>query len=171
MVELTDEGRLADIDTFTVVVRSFDGPAIVAGLEQRPSVEAPDPLDAFREDVIAPSTGFAASAGQPMLAQRLYAAIEGIEGDQRSAIHLFNPAEDSFVTATIDVVSDGASRSIEVEIGRQRTTTIPLSDIALGRTTIGVEASGPIVGAREITGLSSRSWSTMTPEVTRNFFG
>ena len=61
------------------------------------------------------------------------------------------------------MITDGASREIPFEVGSQRTSRIPLAEIATGRYSLRLDASGPIVATREITGLSSRSWAPMLP--------
>ena len=156
--------RLDGIASFTAVVRSLDGPLIIAGFEQRPAVVEPDPVaEAVELEVDAPTTGFAAATGQPILSTSLFTTVDVAEGDERSAIHVFNPAEDTFVRVTATVIVDGASREVPIEVGPQRTTRIALADIATGRYALRLDASGPIVATREITGLSSRSWAPMLP--------
>ncbi|MGI9608211.1 MAG: DUF5719 family protein [Acidimicrobiales bacterium] len=162
-VVLVDEGRLAGIESFTLVVRSFDGPRLVAGMEQRPSVELPDPLDAFLDAVEAPSTGFAASPGQAVASNQVFTTVDLAEDDTRSALHVHNPAVDSFVTIEAQIALDGASRDLRFEIGPQRTLRIPLGELATGVYSVRLTASAPVVAAREITGLSSRSWSPLLP--------
>jgi len=164
VIELIASGRLAGISSFSVVVRSLDGPRIVAGLEQRPTVVEPDPIaEAVELDVDAPSTGLASSAGQPVESTTTFTTVDVVEDDERSALHVFNPAEDTFVQVTATIFVDGASREVEIEVGPQRTTRIPLAEIATGRYALRLDATGPIVATREITGLSSRSWAPMTP--------
>ncbi len=163
IVDLLDEGRLAGIDAFTLVVRSFDGPRIVAGMEQRPTVAEPDPLDAFVDPVEAPTTGFAASAGQAVASTELFTTIDLAEDDTRSALHIYNPAPDSFVTIEAVIATGGASRAVDLEVGPLRTLRVALRDIATGTYALQLRASAPIVAAREITGLSSRSWSPLLP--------
>ena len=165
-IDLTDSGRLAGISSFSVVVRSLDGPRIIAGLEQRPAVIEPDPVAAVVElEVDAPSTGFASSLGQPIASTTTFTTIDVADDDERSAVHIFNPAEDTFVQVTATVFVDGASREVPLEVGPERTARIPLTDLAAGRYALRLEASGPIVATREITGLSSRSWAPMVPGV------
>ena len=164
VIPLVASGRLDGIPSFSVVVRSLDGPRIIAGLEQRPTVVELDPVAAAVElDIDAPSTGFASSAGQPVESTTVFTTVDVVEGDERSAIHVFNPAEDTFVRVIATVFIDGASREIPIEVGPQRTARLPLADIASGRFILRLEASGPIVATREITGLSSRSWAPMLP--------
>ncbi len=164
VIPLVSSGRLAGISSFSIVVRSLDGPLIVAGLEQRPTVVELDPVaEAVELDVDAPSTGFASSAGQPVESTTVFTTVDVAEGDERSAIHVFNPAEDTFVRVTATVFVDGASREIPIEVGPQRTARVPLADIATGRFALRLDATGPIVATREITGLSSRSWAPMLP--------
>jgi hypothetical protein len=164
VVELLSAGRLAGISSFSLVARSLDGPRIIAGMEQRPAVAEPDPLSALVElEVDAPSTGFAASIGQAVLATRLFTTVEIAADDERSALHVFNPADDTFVRVRTSVAIDGASRDEQFEVGPQRTTRIPLGELGTGRYSLILEASGPIVATREITGLSSRSWAPLLP--------
>lgn len=164
VVDLMGTGRLAGITSFSVVVQSLDGPLIIAGLEQRPTVVEPDPIaEAVELEVDAPSTGFASSAGQPLTSTSLFTTVDVAEGDERSAIHVFNPADDTFVQVTATVIVDGASREVPIEVGPLRTTRIPLSEIATGNYALRLDSSGPIVATREITGLSSRSWAPMLP--------
>ncbi len=163
-VDLVDEGRLADLDSFSLVVRSLDGPGLVAGLEQRPAVEEPDVLDQFLDEVEAPTTGFAASAGSPAASLRSYATIDVTEDDTRSALHVYNPAPDTFVTIEATIILDGVSRTVAIEVGPQRTRRVPLVDLGIGRYAVRLDASGPIVAAREITGLTSRQWAPLVAE-------
>ena len=163
-IDLTDSGRLAGLSSFSVVVRSLDGPRIVAGLEQRPAVVEPDPVaEAVELEVDAPSTGFASSLGQAIASTSTFTTVDVAEDDERSALHILNPAEDTFVRITATVFVDGASRDISIEVGPRRTARIPLIELATGRYGLRLESSGPIVAAREITGLSSRSWAPMVP--------
>lgn len=156
--------RLDGIASFTTVVRSLDGPLIIAGFEQRPAVVEPDPVaEAVELEVDAPSTGFAAAAGQPVLSTSVFTTVDVAEGDERSAIHIFNPADDTFARITGTVVVDGASREVPIEVGPQRTARVVLAEIATGRYSLRLDSSEPIVATREITGLSSRSWAPMLP--------
>ena len=156
--------RLDGIASFTTVVRSLDGPLIIAGFEQRPAVVEPDPVaEAVELEVDAPSTGFAAAAGQPVLSTSVFTTVDVAEGDERSAIHIFNPADDTFARITGTVVVDGASREVTIEVGPQRTARVVLAEIATGRYSLRLDSSEPIVATREITGLSSRSWAPMLP--------
>lgn len=163
VVPIADEGRLAGIDSFTLVVRSFDGPRIVAGMEQRPNVGESDALTELIDDNEAPRTGFASSPGQARTSTELFTSLNVAEDDSRSALHLFNPAEDTIVTVEATIIAQGATRTVELEVGQQRTLRVPLIDLATGEFTLRLRASGPVVGAREITGLSSRSWSPLLP--------
>ena len=156
--------RLDGIASFTTVVRSLDGPLIIAGFEQRPAVVEPDPVaEAVELEVDAPSTGFAAAAGQPVLSTSVFTTVDVAEGDERSAIHIFNPADDTFARITGTVVVDGASREVTIEVGPQRTARVVLAEIATSRYSLRLDSSEPIVATREITGLSSRSWAPMLP--------
>ena len=94
-----------------------------------------------------------------------YTTVDVFEGDDRSALHIFNPATDTFVRVLAIVSVDGASRELEFEVGPERTARIPLTDIATGRFALTLESTGPIVATREITGLSSRSWAPLVPGV------
>lgn len=166
VVDLVSAGRLAGISSFSVVVRSLDGPRIIAGMEQRPEIEEPDPLAAIVEiEVDAPSTGFASSVGQPVAASRVFTTVDISADDDRSALHVFNPTDDTFVTIRTTISVDGASREEQLEVGPQRTIRIPLTELGTGRYALELEASGPIVATREITGLSSRSWAPLLPAV------
>ena len=162
IVPILSEGRLVDIDSFTLVVRSFDGPRIVAGMEQRPEVDE-SALAEIIDDVEAPRTGFAASPGQARASTELFTSVSINADDSRSALHLFNPAEDNIVLVEATVISDGASRTTEFEVGSQRTTRIPITDLGSGEFTVHLRSTGPIYGSREITGLSSRSWAPLLP--------
>ncbi len=163
VVELESAGRLAEISSFSIQARALDGALIIAGVEQRPAIDEPDPLEGLVEEIEidAPSTGFASSIGQAIPAERLFTTVDIPEGDERSALHLYNPADDTFVNVVARIAVDGASRDIELEIGPQRTTRVPLADLATGRYSLELEASSPIVATREITGLSSRSWAPL----------
>lgn len=167
VVELTEAGRLDGISSFSVIARSLDGPRIVAGLEQRPSVEEPDPLTALapETEVDAPSTGFASSVGQAVAAESLFTIVDVPPDDDRSAMHIFNPADDTFVRLAVTISLDGSSKDLRFEVGPQRTIRVPLADLNTGQYAIEIEATGPVVGTREITGLSSRTWSPLLPGV------
>lgn len=166
LVDLSEAGRLSGISLFSVVARSLDGPRIVAGMEQRPEVEEPDPLDAIIEvEVDVPSTGFASSVGEAVAASSVYTIIDISPEDDRSALHVFNPALDSFVTMKATISTEGASRDISLEVGPQRTLRLPLAELGTGQYVLEIEASGPVVATREITGLSSRSWAPLLPGI------
>jgi len=166
IVDLEGAGRLSGLSFFTLVVRSLDGPLIVAGMEQRPDVDESDPLDVVLEaDAVVPSTGFASSVGQAVAARSLFTVVDVPDDDERSALHVFNPAPDTFVTMTVTISVDGASRDLRLEVGPKRTLRVPLAELNTGQYVIEIEASGPIIGSREITGLSSRSWAPMLPAV------
>ncbi len=167
VVDLSSAGRLSGISSFTLVARSLDGPLIVAGMEQRPAVDEPDPLDAIVEAEVIdlPSTGFASSVGQAVAARSLFTVVDVSDDDERSALHIFNPAQDTFVTMKATVSVDGASRDLRLEVGPQRTLRVPLAELGTGQYVIEIEASGPVIAAREITGLSSRSWAPLLPAV------
>lgn len=164
IVDLESTGRLSEISSFSLIARSLDDQLIVVGVEQRPAVAEPDPIAELVElEVDAPSTGFAASAGQAMPANRLYATADITADDDRSALHIFNPSADSIVTGQVTISIDGASRDVPFEVGPERTIRIPFAEIATGRYSIVIDGSGPIVATREITGLSSRSWAPLLP--------
>lgn len=165
VVQLESAGRLAEISSFSLVARGLDGAVIMAGVEQRPAVAEPDPLAEIVEDieVDAPSTGFASSIGQATPSRRLFTTVDISEDDERSALHIFNPASDTFVPVTARISLDGASRDVELEVGPERTLRIPLTELATGRYTLELIATNPIVATREITGLSSRSWAPLLP--------
>lgn len=163
-IDLLDAGRLSGISSFSLVVRSLDGPLIVAGLEQRPMTVEPDPIaEAVQLDIDAPTTGFASSIGQPISSRTTFTTIDVVEDDERSALHIFNPSLDSFVQITATVFIEGASRDIPIEVGPGRTARVPLTDLATGRYGLRLNSSAPIIATREITGLSSRSWAPMLP--------
>ena len=165
VVELVAEGRLAGVSSFSLVARSNDGSGVVVGMQQRPAIEEPDPENEVivTEEVDVPNTGFAASLGQPVGSSVLFTTVDIAEDDQRSALHVFNPAADTFVTVTATVAVDGASREVDLEVGPLRTTRIPLAELGTGRYSLMLDASGPVVATREITGLSSRSWAPLLP--------
>ena len=164
VIELVSSGRLADISSFSLVVRSLDGPFIIAGMEQRPDIVEPDPLAELVElDVDAPTTGFASSIGQPLTSTTAVTTVDLVEGDERSAIHIFNPADDTFVQVEASIIADGASRAVPLEVGPLRTLRVPLAELGSGRFTLRLDASGPIVASREVTGLSARSWAPFVP--------
>ena len=165
VVDLVAEGRLAGVSSFSLVARASDGSPIVVGMEQRPEVEEPDPDNEVIAvtEVDVPNTGFAASLGQPVASDRLFTTVDIAEEDERSALHVFNPADDTFVTVLATVAIEGASREVELEVGPLRTARIPLAEVGTGRYSLTLDASGPIVATREITGLSSRSWAPLLP--------
>ena len=165
VVDLVAEGRLAGVSSFSLVARANDGSPIIAGMQQRPEAEEPDPENEVIEveEVDVPNTGFAASLGQPFASDQLFTTVDIDEDDERSALHVFNPAGDTFVTLLATVAVDGASREIELEVGPQRTIRVPLSELGTGRYSLRLDASSPIVATREITGLSSRSWAPLLP--------
>ncbi len=165
VVDLVAEGRLAGVSSFSLVARANDGSGIVVGMEQRPEVAEPD-LDnevIVVTEVDVPNTGFAASLGQPLASELVFTTVDIAQEDERSALHIFNPADDTFVTISATVAIDGASREVELEVGPQRTIRVPLAEIGTGRYSLALHASGPIVATREITGLSSRSWAPLLP--------
>ena len=160
VVDLLADGRLEGIPSFSVIVRSFDGPRLVAGLEQRP----PEPETGALAELLetdAPTTGFAGSAGQALESSLLLTAVEVTEGDETSALHLFNPSDDTFVTVEAAVLGEGASRPVSLEVGPGRTLRVPLAELAIGRSAVVIRASAPLIGARAVTGLSSRSWAPL----------
>lgn len=164
VVELAEVDRLSGIPSFSVVARSLDGPLIVAGIEQRPDVSEPDPLATIvATEVDVPSTGYASAVGEAVAARSVYTIVDISPDDDRSALHVFNPAADSFVTMKATVSAEGASRDIQLEVGPQRTVRVPLAELGTGPYVLEIEATGPIIAAREITGLSSRSWSALVP--------
>ena len=163
VVELEGVGRLDGIENFTLVVRSIDGPRLVAGMEQRPALEEPDPLADLVDLPEAPTTGFAASAGQALESLELFSVVEVLEGDNRSALHLYNPAPDTFARVEATIAAGGSSRVVELEVGPTRTARIPLAELATGRYSLQLRSSTPLVAAREVTGLSSRSWAPLLP--------
>lgn len=165
IVTLLAEGRLAGISSFSLVASTADGSRFVAGMEQRPASEEEEPENQVIavDEVDVPNTGFAASLGQPLESVRLFTTVDISEDDELSALHVFNPATDTFVTATATVAVDGASREVELEIGPQRTVRVPLAELGTGRYSLRIDASGPLVATREITGLSSRSWAPLLP--------
>ncbi len=167
IVDLVSEGRLAGVSSFSLVARSSDGSGVVVGMEQRPEAEVPDPENEVIvvDEVEVPNTGFAASLGQPVASEQLFTTADISEEDELSTLHVFNPADDTFVTIDATIALDGASRSIELEVGPQRTTQILLAEMGAGRFSLTLEASSPIVATREITGLSSRSWAPLLPAV------
>lgn len=167
IVDLVAEGRLSGVSSFSLVASTADGAGVVVGLEQRPEAEEPEPENVIivEEDVDVPNTGFAASLGQPVAAEQLFTTADISEDDGRSTLHVFNPADDTFVTVVATVAIDGASREIELEVGPERTTQILLAEMGAGRFSLALDASSPVVATREITGLSSRSWAPLLPAV------
>ncbi|NNC79122.1 MAG: hypothetical protein HKN94_03120 [Acidimicrobiales bacterium] len=159
VVTLNDD-RLAGIDSFSLIVRSLDGPRIVAGLEQQPASDEPDAVEQLTEtEVAAPTTGFAASPGHPQLTRRSLMVAEVVEGDMGSILQVFNPASDSFAVIDATVFAEGASREVTLEVGPLRTLQVPLSELAVGTFILQLDASTPVVASRQTTGLSSRSWA------------
>lgn len=164
IVDLVAEGRLAGISSFSLVASTADDARFVAGMQQRPETEEARENEVIAVDEVdVPSTGFAASLGQTLESPQLFTTVDISEDDERSALHVFNPAEDTFVTALATVAVDGASREVELEVGPQRTIRIPLAELGTGRYSLRLDASGPLVATREITGLSSRSWAPLLP--------
>ena len=164
IVELESTGRLAEISSFSLVARALGGDEIIAGVEQRPAVEEPDPLEGIveQDDVDVPSTGFASSIGQPLLAHRLFTTVDIAEDDERSALHIFNPADDTIVRPVVRIAADGATRDVVLEVGPLRTLRVPLTELASGRYSLElISDASPIVASREITGLTSRSWAPL----------
>jgi len=160
IVDLRTDGRLAGIESFSLVVRSLDGPRIVAGLEQQPATEEPDAVDQLTgTEVAAPTTGFAASPGQPQVSERSLMIVDVTEGDTGSVLQVFNPASDSFAVVEATVFAEGASRQVTLEVGPLRTLQVPFSELAVGSFVLELDASTPVVSSRQITGLSSRSWA------------
>jgi len=164
IVELVSTGRLAEISSFSIVARAFGGNEIIAGVEQRPAIEEPDPLEGIVEqvEIDVPSTGFASAIGQALPGYRLFTTVDNPEGDERSALHIFNPSDDTIVRPTVRIAVDGATRDVELEVGPLRTLRVPLTDLAAGRYSVElISDAGPVVATREITGLTSRSWAPL----------
>ena len=76
---------------------------------------------------------------------------------------MFNPSTDSFARIEATIVAAGASRVVNLEVGPARTLRVPLTELSTGRFSLVLRASTPVVGTREVTGLSSRSWAPLLP--------
>ena len=157
LVDLAEEGRLSGIGSFTVVVRSLLGLPVAASLH---SVHG--------EGVPGIVAGMTAAAGADAAALRWLVPAETTVGDGRaddekaafhddaSSVVIVNPSTEGI--ALVDLMVGGeVVRSLE--LGPQRRARLPLAWLGSGRFVLEVEASSPVIAAREIVGLTSRTAS------------
>ncbi len=152
-VDLWAEARLADLTTFSLVVRSLTGTPVAASVD---SVVTPSVGDGDRV------VGAASSMGADVAATRWLVPIDGTDGGTGSVV-VANPSPSAIATIevhTIDV--DGAALVSTVELGPGRRATVEIAQIVGGRpvVVVVVESSVPVVAGRETAGLTSRSMAT-----------
>lgn len=148
-VDLAGEARLADLEGFSLVVRSLSGEPVGASVD---SVVAPG-----ADDLV---VGAASSTGVDVAADRWLVPIEGVEGETGRVV-VVNPSPSAIASVEVSVVDADGSRSVAVvEIGPGRRAVVDAGELDGDRPVVVVASSSPVVAGRETAGLTSRSMAT-----------
>ncbi len=148
-VDLAAEQRLAELDSFSLVVRSLSGTPVAASVD---SVVMPGSAD---PEVVV--VGAASSVGADVAATRWLVPVDGGDADQGSIV-VVNPSPTAIATVEISSVDvDGTTLISSVELGPRRRAIVDIADVEGERPVVLVESSAPVVAGRETAGLTSRS--------------
>jgi len=146
-VAIPDESRLADLGSFSLVVRSLSGIPVSASLN---SLVAPG------GDLV---VGSAASTGADIASDSWMVPIEPAES-ATSRIVVVNPSALAVSRVTFSVLDTrGATIISTVELGPGRRTSVESTDFGNSQAVARIESSSPVVVGDESEGLTSRSMS------------
>ena len=144
-VVITDEPRLADLDSFSLVVRSLSGTPVSASL---------DSLVVPGGDSVA---GSAATTGADLASESWMVPIEPADS-ATSRIVVVNPSAVAIARITFSVLdARGATILSTVELRPGRRTSVESADFGIDRAVARIESSSPVVVGVETDGLTSRS--------------
>ena len=158
LVDLSREGRLDGLGSFSVVVRSLQGVPVAASIT---SVTSAATADGSPTEAVA---GSSATIGADAAARRwlVFSSTVAVSGtevgfhDDSSVLVVVNPS--SVGIAEVDLVVDGdLVRSMEIGPGRR--ARLPLAWLGSDRFLVEVESSAPVIVGRELVGLTSRTAS------------
>jgi len=144
-VAIPDEPRLADLGSFSLVVRSLSGIHISASLH---SLVAPGGGSV---------AGSAATTGADLASESWMVPIEPTDS-ATSRIVVVNPSAVAIARITFSVLdARGATILSTVELRPGRRTSVDSTDFGIDRAVARIESSAPVVVGVETEGLTSRS--------------
>lgn len=144
-VDLSTEARLAEIGAATVVVRSLDGLPVAVDLAT--VVRAGGVLVA----------GASGAIGVDAASDEWVVPLESLAEHSESQLVVVNPS--AVAIATVELSVDGVTVRT-AELGPLRRLAIPAADLGIDRFVVRIESTAPVVVARELVGLTSRSAAT-----------
>jgi hypothetical protein len=144
-VDLSAEERLADIGPATIVVRSLDGIPIAVDLAT---------VVGDGSELVAGASG---TSGLDAASDLWVVPLESLAEHAESQVVVVNPS--SVAIATVDLIVDGVTVD-RAEIGPGRRISVPAVELGADHFVVHIESSAPVVVARELVGLTSRSAAT-----------
>ena len=144
-VDLSQEARLAGVGPVSLIVRSLDGHPV--GVDLATTV--------FEGGGMV--SGTSGAIGIDAASDVWVVPLESFSEDGESQVAVVNPS--AVAIATVDFVVDGEIVRT-AEIGPQRRLAVPADELGQDRFILEVESSAPVVVARELVGLTSRSAGT-----------
>jgi hypothetical protein len=144
-VDLAAEARLADVEAATLVIRSLDGLPVAVDLAT--TVHSGGALVA----------GASGAIGLDAASDEWIVLLESMAEHMESQLVVVNPS--TVAIAIVELIVDGVPvRSAEV--GPTRRLAIPAAELGDGRFVVRIVSSAPVIAARELVGLTSRSAAT-----------
>jgi hypothetical protein len=144
-VDLAAEARLADVEAATLVIRSLDGLPVAVDLAT--IVHSGGALVA----------GASGAIGLDAASDEWIVLLESMAEHMESQLVVVNPS--TVAIAIVELIVDGVPvRSAEV--GPTRRLAIPAAELGDGRFVVRIVSSAPVIAARELVGLTSRSAAT-----------
>jgi hypothetical protein len=152
--------QAAGLEDVHVVVRSGNGvPVVVNRVAAVP--ETPPDAEAATSAVV---PGVTVMAGVVAPARRVVVGAPLVPGGSGSRLFVLNPSPDTIVTATITLLDAGVRTALPaVEIAPRGTAVVDLDELAEGPVSVVIDASAPVVAARESVGITSRSIAPGVP--------
>jgi hypothetical protein len=141
-VDLAAETRLDDVEAASLLVRSLDG--LPVAVDVATTVHGGGELVA----------GISGTIGVDAASDTWVVPLESLAEHSESQMVVVNPS--TVAIATVDLVVDGQVVRT-AELGPQRRLAVPAAELGVDRFLVRVESSAPVVAARELVGLTSRS--------------
>jgi len=147
-VVIPDEPRLAELESFSLVVRSLSGIPVAASLDSTTTPGGPMVV------------GAAASTGADISSTSWMVPIESSES-ATSDIVVVNPSSLAVARVTFSLLDGrGATVISTVELGPGRRTSVKSTDFGDAQAVARISSTSPVVVGAELTGFTSRSMST-----------
>ena len=144
-VDLSAEARLAEVGAASLVVRSLDGLPVAVDLAT--TVHAGGVL----------VVGASGAIGVDAASDEWIVPLESLAEHMESQLVVVNPSP--VAIAIVELIVDGVPVRT-AEVGPLRRLAIPAAELGDDRFVVRIESSAPIVAARELVGLTSRSAAT-----------